>query len=84
MEKTVTIPVYGMSCEHCVKAATSALNAVKGVKEVRVSLENKEAQVVYDDDTTSLGEMESASLKKAIGLRKIEIACFYFSGLIVA
>ena len=64
MEKTVAIPVYGMSCEHCVKAATNALRAVKGVKEVRVSLEDKRAQVVYDDDTTSLGEMESAIIEE--------------------
>jgi len=29
MEKTVDVPVYGMSCEHCVRAVKSVLNAIK-------------------------------------------------------
>jgi Cu+-exporting ATPase len=70
MEKTVTIPVYGMSCEHCVKAATSALNAVKGVKEVQVSLKDKSAQVVYDDDSISLSEMESAIIEEGYRVKE--------------
>ena len=70
MEKTVTIPVYGMSCEHCVKAATDALNAVNGVKEVQVSLEDKSAQVVYDDDSTSLSEMESAIIEEGYRVKE--------------
>jgi len=70
MEKTVAIPVYGMSCEHCVKAATNALHAVKGVKEVRVSLEDKRAQVVYDDDSTSLSEMESVIIEEGYRVKE--------------
>ena len=70
MEKTVTIPVYGMSCEHCVKAATHALRTVKGVKEVNVSLEDKRAQVVYDDDTTGLAEMESAIIEEGYRIKE--------------
>ena len=69
-QKTVTIPVYGMSCEHCVKAATSALNAVKGVKEVQVSLKDKSAQVVYDDDSISLSEMESAIIEEGYRVKE--------------
>jgi len=70
MEKTVAIPVYGMSCEHCVKAATNALNACKGVKEVQVSLEDKSAQVVYDDDIISLSEMESAIVEEGYRVKE--------------
>ena len=70
MEKTVTIPVFGMSCGHCVKAATNALNAVKGVKEVQVSLEDKSAQVVYDDDSISLSEMESAIIEEGYRVKE--------------
>ena len=70
MEKTVTIPVYGMSCEHCVKAATNALSACKGVKEVQVSLEEKRAQVVYDDDSTSSSEMESAIIEEGYRVKE--------------
>jgi len=70
MKKTVTIPVYGMSCEHCVKAATNALNVCKGVKEVQVSLEDKSAQVVYDDDSISLSEMESAIIEEGYRVKE--------------
>ena len=70
MEQTVTIPVYGMSCEHCVKAATSALNAVKGVKDVKVSLEDKNARVVYNDESMSLEELESAIIEEGYKVKE--------------
>jgi len=38
-----TIKVKGMSCSHCVKAVTKALQAVDGVDQVKVSLETGEA-----------------------------------------
>ena len=34
-----TIKIKGMSCNHCVMAVTKALNAVDGVANVKVSLE---------------------------------------------
>lgn len=43
MKKTVKIE--GMMCQHCVKAATKALEAVEGVTGVTVSLEEKQAVV---------------------------------------
>ncbi len=43
MKKTVKIE--GMMCQHCVKAATKALEAVEGVTGVAVSLEEKQAVV---------------------------------------
>jgi len=64
MEQTTTIPVYGMSCEHCVKAVTSALNAIKGVRSVEVSLEGKSARVIYDDKLTRMSELESAIVEE--------------------
>jgi copper chaperone len=38
-----TIKIKGMSCSHCVKAVTAALQAVDGVDRVKVSLEKGEA-----------------------------------------
>ena len=38
-----TIKIAGMSCEHCVKRVTKALEALPGVKNVKVSLERAEA-----------------------------------------
>ncbi|MBW2653167.1 MAG: heavy-metal-associated domain-containing protein, partial [Deltaproteobacteria bacterium] len=41
-----------------------------GVKEVQVSLEEKRAQVVYDDDSTSLSEMESAIIEEGYRVKE--------------
>ena len=70
MEKTATVPVYGMSCEHCVKAVKDALNALKGVKEVEVSLEGKNAQVVYDEELTGLSELESVIIEEGYQVKE--------------
>ena len=40
-----TIKIEGMMCQHCVKAATKALEGVAGVTAVTVSLEDKQAVV---------------------------------------
>jgi copper chaperone CopZ len=64
MEKTVTIKVEGMSCEHCVRAVKCALEAQKGVKEAEVSLEGKSARVVYDDGLIGLDDLKAAILEE--------------------
>ena len=70
MEKSVDIPVYGMSCEHCVKAVTDVLTANKAVQDVKVSLENKNAQVVYDDELASLSDLESAIIEEGFNVKE--------------
>ena len=57
MEKTIDIE--GMSCAHCVKHVTEALNAIDGVK-AEVSLENKNAKV------SLLKEVSDDELKEAV------------------
>ena len=57
MEKTINIE--GMSCAHCVKHVTEALNAIDGVK-AEVSLENKNAKV------SLLKEVSDDVLKEAV------------------
>lgn len=64
MEKTVTIGVEGMSCEHCVRAVTDALKVQKGVKTVEVSLEGKSARVVYEDEFVGLDDLKAAILEE--------------------
>jgi copper ion binding protein len=59
MEKAATISIEGMSCEHCVRAVNDALSSQNGVKSVDVSLEGKNARVVYDDEHTGLSDLES-------------------------
>jgi copper chaperone len=38
-----TIKISGMSCQHCVRAVTKAIEGVDGVSKVSVSLEKGEA-----------------------------------------
>lgn len=64
MEKTVTISVEGMSCEHCVRAVKGALEDQKGVKEAEVSLEGKSAQVVYEDALVGMEDLKAAILEE--------------------
>ena len=50
-EKIVkTLNVEGMSCMHCAKKVETALKEVKGVKPVKVSLENKIVEVTLKED----------------------------------
>ena len=55
--KTV-LNIEGMSCAHCVKHVTEALEALDGVK-AEVSLEAKTATVEYNGAVT-LDEMKAA------------------------
>jgi len=41
------IKIKGMSCNHCVKAVTKALNEIEGIKNVKVDLDKAEAS--YDE-----------------------------------
>ena len=42
---TITLSIRGMTCGHCVRAVTGALQAVPGVASVMVSLEEGRARV---------------------------------------
>ncbi len=64
MEKTIDIE--GMSCAHCVKHVTEALNAIDGVK-AEVSLENKNAKV------SLLKEVSDDVLKEAVAKAGYEV-----------
>ena len=64
MEKTATISIEGMSCEHCVRAVKDALSSQNGVKSADVSLEEKNARVVYDDEHTGLSDLESVIVEE--------------------
>jgi copper chaperone CopZ len=69
MEKTVTIGIEGMSCEHCVRAVKNALEAQKGVKAAEVSLEGKSAQVIYEDSLLGLDDLKAAILEEGYEIR---------------
>ncbi len=45
---TATYRVEGMTCEHCVRAVTSELSAIDGVRDVGVDLDSGTATVTSD------------------------------------
>lgn len=47
--KTIIIKIEGMSCGHCSKRVEDALKNIEGVKEVNVSLDDKQAVVTAED-----------------------------------
>ncbi|MBU2754355.1 heavy-metal-associated domain-containing protein [Acidithiobacillus sp. CV18-2] len=51
------LKVTGMTCEHCVRAATQALQSVPGVEQVEVSL---------PDSATVVGDVVLADLQAAL------------------
>jgi len=55
-----TLRIQGMTCDHCVKHVTQALQAVPGVKQAKVSLEPALAQVEFDAGQASLSQLQEA------------------------
>jgi copper chaperone CopZ len=68
MMQTERLEVTGMSCGGCVHKVTGALEAVRGVNGVDVSLEDHEATVSFDMQLTSLSQLESAVRDAGYGL----------------
>jgi len=46
-----------MTCEHCKKTVTEALEEIEGVKKAKVNLKRKQAKVTYDADQTSISKL---------------------------
>ena len=59
--QTVTLNIDGMTCGGCVKSVTKVLNDLDGVRSATVSLENKNAQVEFDE-----GKIQMAQLVEAV------------------
>ena len=58
-----SIKIKGMSCQHCVMAATKALAALDGVKDVNVDL--KSGVATYEEVKAVDPQMVAAAVKKA-------------------
>jgi copper chaperone CopZ len=56
-----TVKIEGMSCHHCTEAVTRAVRALPGVRNVEVSLENKSAEVRYDESVLAEAEAQLAA-----------------------
>ena len=60
-EKTVTLDVENMTCELCPITVKTALMKVDGVFSAKVSYENHNAVVVFDDEITSIEDLANAT-----------------------
>ena len=61
MSRTVTIPIAGMNCDHCVATVRHALEAVPGVESATVDLREGKADV-----TLASAMIEDSLLGKAV------------------
>ena len=60
-KEVITFGVEDMHCAHCQAKVAETLKAIKGVKKVEVSLENKTAVV-----TVRAGKVDEKALKDAV------------------
>lgn len=63
MEQTLRLDVTGLSCAGCVRRAEAALSCVDGVREARVNLATKRAEVAHDGALNPMAA--AAALSKA-------------------
>ena len=63
-----TITVKGMTCQHCVKSVTEAIEKVDGTKNVKVDLDSGKAS--FDE----AAPVDTASVKQAIEDIGFEVA----------
>lgn len=60
-EKTVTLDVQNMTCALCPITVSTAIKTIPGVHSVDVSVEDKSATVVFDDDVSNVDSIAQAS-----------------------
>jgi copper chaperone CopZ len=71
MSSTLTLPVVGMTCGHCVQAVTQELTALDGVQDVSVELVPDGTTVVT---VTSAAPLDDAAVRAAIDEAGYDIA----------
>lgn len=59
INKTVTLNIKGMSCNHCVNFVQNTIDELKGIASKEVNLE--EAKAVVEFDSTVISEQEIAA-----------------------
>jgi len=62
-EQSVVLSVPGMKCPACPITVMVAIRRVEGVKSVNADFKSKSAQVSYDDQITSIGNIQEATKK---------------------
>ncbi len=60
-DQTIKLSVPTMSCASCPYMIKKAVSAVKGVKEVSATMKDRSATVTFDDEVTSVEEIQKAT-----------------------
>lgn len=58
--KYLEVGVGGMTCQGCAKSVTDVLQALPGVSEVKVSLEEAKVQIAYDSQVVKPRQFKAA------------------------
>lgn len=58
--RTVAVPVNGMICQICAGQVKAALKEVRGVRDVEISLDNRNAVIRYADGEVSMDDVTRA------------------------
>jgi Cu+-exporting ATPase len=61
--ETRDIGIAGMTCDHCVRRVTQALQRVDGVRDVSVNRETARARVTFEQSKTDIPALHNAILK---------------------
>ncbi len=69
--KNMEIPVYGMSCEHCVRRVSEALEKLPGVAEVQVSLADQRAWLTLDPTQVGVDDLNQAIAEAGYSTRPV-------------
>lgn len=56
----ILLGIEGMHCEGCSSRLTKVLQALNGVSFAKVSLENKNAEIEYDENEIELDDIKQA------------------------
>ena len=65
--QTEHLKITGMTCGGCVTSITKALESVRGVSDVKVSLATGEAAVLFDESLSSSEQLMSAVQRAGYG-----------------
>jgi Cu+-exporting ATPase len=67
-DKTITLPVTGMTCANCVATVERSARKVDGVKEATVNFATERVNLVYDDAVTKPAEVIARIQKAGYGV----------------
>jgi copper chaperone len=56
--RNIVLSVPDISCDHCVKAINSSLNALSGVENIQTDIETKTVRLCYHPNQVTLAQIE--------------------------